>query len=77
MHDGPQHERRAHGRDAKVGLLPFDEVKGLALGEGFGSAVAVGSILKRLLVGDGVPVGFAVGMSGSGALETIDYACKR
>ncbi len=60
---------RANGRDVKVGPLVPHEIEGGFLGEGLAGAVG-GRAVRRfgLVVRDGVPVGFGVGVSGPGAL---------
>ena len=42
-------------------------------GKGFGCTVAMGGGLGGFLFGDGVPVFFAVGVTGAGAFAAIDY----
>lgn len=70
--DGPQHERRIHRREREVRLFLLHEVPRRLLSQGLGPPVAVGPVRERLLLGDGVPVCFGVGVAGPVSLERID-----
>ena len=72
MHNRPQHERRTHSRELKVGLLLLEEVPRGLFGKSLAGSVGVGRVLEGLGLGDGVPVRFGVGVAGPGALEGVD-----
>lgn len=70
--DGSQHERRIHGREREARLFLLHEVPRRFLGQGLGPPVAVGPVGERLLLGDGVPVCFGIGVAGPVSLEWVD-----
>ena len=70
--DGSQHERRIHRREREARFFLLHEVPRRLFGQGLGPPVAVGPVRERLLLGDGVPVCFGIGVAGPVALERVD-----
>ena len=75
--DRPQHERWVHRREREARLFLFHEVPRRLLSQGLGPPVAVSPVGERLLLGDGVPVCFGIGVAGPVSLERVDDRGER